>query len=463
MRTSQTLFIHPLLRYGCLFAMVFAVMGGKLSAGQTNLAGEVEMTTPPLVSLIGPMESLPTVSGRELVRFSNKAFRFSGAKMRSWNDGYHTNLFAISGGITGASAQLPFKVEFDTDSTEFEILTLGTGGKYRIKVGNEYVSLNIASGPPADGNFYWVRVTFPNSQLRTITLEAIGLAFGGVIVADGEQIKRPERELGPRCIILGDSFTEGLGSYAQRLATVMNWEVWGSGVGGTGYINAGPGGRVKFADRVQADVIANNPEIVIVAGGINDAAFSRDSIFNAATALYDLLLTNLPNTRIVVIGPWWSRGNPPDFLLRARDAVRDAAQSRSLLFIDPVVGQNTGWITGTGNIAEPQGDGNADIYISSDSTHPTDLGHQYLAVRLGAELQTLTFENPAPTIDVISLAGVLIHGQVGRTYTIQQKAQLALPDWGSLTNLTLSSNSELWVDTGSETNASTIYRAVLIP
>jgi hypothetical protein len=36
------------------------------------------------------------------------------------------------------------------------------------------------------------------------------------------------------------------------------------------------------------------------------------------------------------------------------------------------------WLFGTGNTVSPIGDGNADLYIGSDGSHPNDAGHSYL-------------------------------------------------------------------------------------
>jgi hypothetical protein len=55
-----------------------------------------------------------------------------------------------------------------------------------------------------------------------------------------------------------------------------------------------------------------------------------------------------------------------------------------LSFIDNIAEQ---WITGTGNVPVPKGNGNADLYISADGTHPTQAGHDYVGQRLAADIQ----------------------------------------------------------------------------
>src|SRR5262249_3267572 len=153
------------------------------------------------------------------------------------------------------------------------------------------------------------------SKQRAVRMESWGQPFGGVGINSANHIYSPANPLGPRCIVLGDSYAEGLLCYAQRLADLMRWEVWSSGVGGTGYLNPGPVGRVRFRDRVQTDVIANSPDIVIVAGGLNDNFYPPAAVQAEAEALYDTISTNLPSTKLVVAGPWWPGGSPSQAIL----------------------------------------------------------------------------------------------------------------------------------------------------
>jgi phospholipase/lecithinase/hemolysin len=53
------------------------------------------------------------------------------------------------------------------------------------------------------------------------------------------------------------------------------------------------------------------------------------------------------------------------------------------------VATHSPWITGTGRVGATTGTGNADTYIGSDATHPTDAGHAYLARRVVAALEEL--------------------------------------------------------------------------
>ena len=426
------------------------------------------MKSPPRVTLIGPANPATTLPNGVLLSHTNSVFRYSGARSETWGDTYPKGYFTVAGGITGVYAQIPFKIEFEIDAQEFEFLTLGTGARYRLKIDGDYVELDERVSPQPDGNFYWVKLEFDSKRRRGVAIEANGLAFGGVALNSEDRAYYPETSLGPRCIVLGDSFTEGLLSFAQRLSGLTGWEIWGSGVGGIGYMNPGPPGRVQFIARVESDVIRNYPDIVVIAGGINDAAYPPDALRTQAQALYDTLLTNLPSAKLVVLGPWWPRGVPPQFVLDTRDALKDAALSRGLEFIDPIVATNTtqknvGWITGTGYTGNPQGDGNADLYISSDHTHPTDLGHQYLALRLAERLRAVQVVDPTPRIEILSPQRFRIHGSIGRRYLLQFKPGLKDAEWVNGSTLSLSSNPQTWFDVNTAGLQNRFYRALLLP
>lgn len=254
-------------------------------------------------------------------------------------------------------------------------------------------------------------------------------------------------------------------------AWVISWvgRSGSPGAGGTGYVNPGPSGRVKFGDRVQPDVIAHHPDIVIVAGGLNDGGYPQAQTHDEAVALYDTILTNLPAVKLIVVGPWWPSGIPSDYILATRDSIQRAAAESGVDFVDPIAATsiqqtNAGWITGTGNVAHPAGDGNANQYISADGVHPTDLGHQYLAVKLAERLRNIMVTNLTPEISLKTFAGLAIQGRIGRNYLIQEASDLGHSNWVDAATITLSSSPQIWIDTNSvDTTMRRFYRAVLLP
>ena len=151
-------------------------------------------------------------------------------------------------------------------------------------------------------------------------------------------------------------------------------DAWPSGSGGTGYLNPGTSGRKTFRGRVQTDVINHRPDLVIVAGGINDTASTPAAIGAEAGLLFDAILTGLPHVTLVVVGPFWPNEGPTAAVLALRDAIKAQAEARELLFIDPLAQR---WITAA----------NKAVFTGVDGTHPTVLGHKHLAQMLAANLQ----------------------------------------------------------------------------
>jgi lysophospholipase L1-like esterase len=171
---------------------------------------------------------------------------------------------------------------------------------------------------------------------------------------------------------LGYSFD----NYAAKLGYLVGWnDMYQSGVGSTGYL-AAPAPKLKFRDRVATDVYPFKPHVVVIAGGLNDACTSTDEFKAEATALFDDVQKNLPNTVVFVVGPW----SPGCELQAHQDAIKAAVGTRANFYFIDNMGEQ--WQTGTGNVANPKGDGNSDIYISADGVHPTAAGHIYLAGKI---------------------------------------------------------------------------------
>lgn len=178
---------------------------------------------------------------------------------------------------------------------------------------------------------------------------------------------------------LGDSWTSnGPVGVPALTSRAFNWHNQPFGQGGTGYRNPGPAvnGVLPFPTRVDK-VVAADPDIVFVLGGLNDRGptYGDDAgMRQAAGALYDELKAKLPKTQLVVVGPYYPGENYPKDLLTVRDAVKAEAASRAIPFIDPIEGH---WITGA---PDQPGSGNAPDYIRK--SHPNEAGQAHLSEKL---------------------------------------------------------------------------------
>jgi hypothetical protein len=138
---------------------------------------------------------------------------------------------------------------------------------------------------------------------------------------------------------------------------------------------------VTFASRVQADVIAWAPDVVVVFGGYNDALQPQATIRSAADSLYATLKAGLPGAEIYVVGCWSPVVNASTAITATDETLRAAAAAAGLPFISPITGRayagtgvqladNGPWIASAADVTN---------YIGTDNTHPTDAGHAHVA------------------------------------------------------------------------------------
>ncbi len=286
-------------------------------------------------------------------------------------------------------------IRFITDATDFEVelISAGTGGNARVSVDGQFTAEQMLTLPAGQR---WVKVTGLDGTLREITVEQFGAAFAGVRALGHTALSKPALE-GPTAVVFGDSFTQGaqqtLMGYARHLGRHLGIEnLIESGVGGTGYINPGSGGNVKFADRLTHDVINLSPDLVIVAGGRNDGSSSTGDIQTASAAFWSALRAGLPNAVLICVGPFVEQSTS----LTTWRAVQDAIFAGAAGYADALVDTLSDPIfTGSGNTSSPTGNGNADTYINgADLPHPTLAGQNYLADWLTSRIARLLPADP---------------------------------------------------------------------
>ncbi|GAA4609450.1 SGNH/GDSL hydrolase family protein [Actinoallomurus liliacearum] len=207
--------------------------------------------------------------------------------------------------------------------------------------------------------------------------------------------RTPKRQAShtPVVMFLGDSYTTGkLGqqpeqTYAAETARLLGWQVILGGYRQTGFIAKGQIGK-DFA-QLFTDQLAWRPapDLVIISGGHNDRRRPAQDVGAAARGLLDTVRQRWSTSRLLLIGPMWGGGDPPQEVLEIRDAMAAAAQETKVPFIDPLQEE---WITGD----RKKGTGNAPQYILSDGTHPTVAGARHIAECLVADLKKLKLTKP---------------------------------------------------------------------
>jgi len=186
---------------------------------------------------------------------------------------------------------------------------------------------------------------------------------------------------GPLVAFYGDSYTLGTGTSdpADRWSTVVSeergWREFNPSVNGLGFVNH----RDRFGDGsgdLPSLIIAEQPDIVFVTMGLNDA-FSFD---DAADRIHEQITTDLqrlrdalPEARFIVVEPFWYTDERPQSIETIIGWVDDAAQE---IDADTIPGASH-WIEG-----HPE-------WMAADGLHPNDEGYAEMARRMDAELERL--------------------------------------------------------------------------
>lgn len=358
------------------------------------------MATPPVITVGDPNAPHSISPGRTELVFPNlqnqeinQLFTVKGAPSRPpYNAGnWFTTINTIQTG------RLPARLEFMHDGTSLEVQMRGGGSTsaYRFIVDGEFVSPDFSPNLPGDLASYWVRIDFGGRNVRHIVIEFDCQSQFGAIrhEATGGIYRVPDRA-SHRVIAMGDSWTQGANSmgnkyrdgFAYQAGHLLGWsDIWASGIGGTGYLRSA--GYATYGERIQDDCLRWNPDIVIVSGGTNDRnepdAVSR--IQDAARDLFENIKSAPNNPKLIVIRPFFGPAVSSSIL--AIDAgVAAAAEGVADVILDPLGEQ---WLTGTGSVGAPQGDGNRDVYIVDG--HPTRVGYRYIGSRIAACLTGITF------------------------------------------------------------------------
>lgn len=365
------------------------------------------MTSPPTVT-----QSTTGISGTTKVaspsNFSAATGKFryvGGAPYKLPFDGTDwVQLTNVSYSADGATAaQVGGSVEFCTEAPIFEINLGGNGTPIRLwcEEDGEMRLVSAALYHTSSTNSHFIvdftgQTTIPTARRFRVDFGMGGAAsfFFGVVTSVLYDVWRPYVGNPLRCIVAGDSFTEGttgdgtptdIGGLSG-FANYMGWglgldDVWCSGSGGTGWVQTS-GSRVGLIDRFQLDVIARAPDLAVVAMGVNDSAIADATLQAAVSACVTNFRTALPTVPLAIVVPWAPQGSSPSHTRAAIIAGAQTDASGRTVIIDPkVTGAEWQW-PAAGRQGATTGVGNGDWAIDSGGTHPTVAGHAYLGQRL---------------------------------------------------------------------------------
>jgi lysophospholipase L1-like esterase len=186
-----------------------------------------------------------------------------------------------------------------------------------------------------------------------------------------------------RIAVIGDSYTTGgaLGGQGPKSWTNRAWQEIArdrmpvtadvNAEGGAGYGTRGSHGSV-FEDLASA-VVKPDDALVVFFGSRNDQNVDPTQLSVLAYGTFQLARQMAPRATFLVIGPPWPTANPPDAVLRIRDALHYQAGLAGAVWVDPIAER---WFVGHPEL------------IGADGIHPTDAGHEYLADKIAPLIES---------------------------------------------------------------------------
>jgi len=175
----------------------------------------------------------------------------------------------------------------------------------------------------------------------------------------------------------GDSYTLGTGASdpANRWSTIIcaerGWTEFNPSVNGLGFVN-----NRRLAADLPSLIVERQPDIVFVTMGLNDNfsyAYGAERIREAIDDDLDLLTTQLPDARFIVVEPFWYTDERPESVEIIIGWVKDAADRVGADWIPDA----SHWIEG-----HPE-------WMAPDGLHPNDAGYAEMTRRMDAELTRL--------------------------------------------------------------------------
>ena len=278
-----------------------------------------------------------------------------------------------AGNAGDSQSAVSWRVEVRANASKVAWRVAPNAAPFRLLVNGQYVDLTGTVPVTSGGNGY-ILVDTGSAADRVWAIEGEqGQALWGVWLEPGIAPSAPPGE-GRRMIVLGDSFTEGVGAtrrgdgFARVLGDSLGIkQVFASGLGGTGFVNAGSGPRLKLRDRLPADLNAKGPwDLIVVATGYND--FGLSGIEAEARLCFDLIRQANPQALVFVLTLW--------------DGTAPAASGTNYAAVRSAVVQAA---AGRGGFRVIDMQGVA--YSKWDSTHPDTAGHKLLALHIASKIR----------------------------------------------------------------------------
>lgn len=287
-----------------------------------------------------------------------------------------------SSGVRRQSAAMELSVV--TNAPEPVINLLGYSSQYKIKIDGKRCG-NVVT--PSSGGLFDVSINLRGfgAGFHTITLILNqDDSVAGFKIPKAYQAFPPVQK--PLIAMFADSLGNsapdvgGQDCLAAIIGDYLGAEVWLFGAGQSGYETVGS--SETFLDRIDIAVatLSRDPDLVLFAGGINDAGSGG---FQAAVSATIEKAKSRWLAPVGVFGSWASRDLSNQATKTAQEQlIAAAATSAGAKFIPVMTDPRGAWITGTGAVNSPTGDGTADtLFNTADSTHWAGIGHAIIGQR----------------------------------------------------------------------------------
>jgi lysophospholipase L1-like esterase len=368
----------------------------KLPAGETDLSqqklsfalsfGQKQirpvMGAPPVVTL-----DVASPAGKQALESSNTAlFEFDGFWVphhEFGQYGYKVSGHVIAPGYPYNHDTRSSRLEFCTDSpvVTFEV---AQNPAMQNPVINLWIDGQLTQSAqynsPGNGAAHNVKIDFSGlsdpKAAKTIRIDSNNAAMQKVWIEPAATVWKSESKSAVRIGFLGDSITEGyhaggVSSNAYQMgwwntcADILGWKrAINYGKTTIGYINNG--GSLKMIDRLQS-IVSGQLDVLVCAAGVNDQSATHDQMKAAVLDFLAQAKALMPATRLIIVGPFTGPGQ--------------TASAASFTGIKAACEEAGQWYVDTKLPMAWQGSNSAD-YLSADSVHPNQAGHNYLAQRI---------------------------------------------------------------------------------
>ncbi|WP_104092075.1 SGNH/GDSL hydrolase family protein [Arthrobacter sp. GMC3] len=193
-------------------------------------------------------------------------------------------------------------------------------------------------------------------------------------------------------VVIGDSLSTGFGTSPEDAwPLLINTGTQESGKtanmvnaaeNGSGYVSVGENSST-FGSQVTQTVAADT-QLVLFFGSGNDVGVEASEIAAAATSAYAGAKAQAPHAEILVVGPPSYADEPDAGTLAVRDALKDAATTAGVAFVDPI---SAGWFRS--HTAE---------LVGPDGVHLTVAGGHYVAGKMEQLMKNEMNQRSAPSV-----------------------------------------------------------------